>query len=70
MPAHGEQMGEPLTPEGRCALRYELGNLMMIARISRPDALYDASISGQTFAVEDHAIQNPIDFDEFTDVNI
>ena len=43
-PRWREQMGEPLTLGEQVALRSELGMLMGIARISRPGALYGASI--------------------------
>ena len=56
LPGRATQMGEPLTPDDQCALRSELANLLRIARIARPDALYDAPISGQTFAAADRAI--------------
>ena len=43
---------------------------MRIARIGRPDALYDASIPAQTFEEQEHAILNQIEFDEIVGVNL
>ena len=70
LPGRAKQMGAPVTHEEQCALRSELENLIRIGRIPTPDALYDASILAQTFAAEAQAILNPINFDEFIDVNI
>ena len=43
---------------------------MRIARIARPGALYDASVSSQTFETIGEMAINPIDFDEAADVNV
>ena len=48
LPRRAKQMGETLAKEGEFALRSELGKLMRIARVARPGALYDASVSAQT----------------------
>ena len=39
LPSRGKKIGEPLTHESKFALRSELGELIRIARISRPNAL-------------------------------
>ena len=43
---------------------------MRTARISRPDALYDAPIASRNFDEANRAILNPIDCDGALDVNI
>ena len=45
---------------------------MRISRISRPDALNDASISAHTVTVEeaDQVFLNPVEFGDVIDVNI
>ena len=43
------EIGEILTENGQTISRSELWNLMWIARIARPGAIYDASASAQTF---------------------
>ena len=47
-----------------------MGQLTRLARIARPGALYDASVSAHTSAATDETIVGPIDFDEVADVNI
>ena len=49
LPVPSKLMGEPLTESAQFALRPELGGLMRISRIARPDALYGASAPAQTF---------------------
>ena len=44
---------ELLTEAEQTMLRSEMGKLMRIARISRPDAIYDASAAAQTFSTEE-----------------
>ena len=41
---------------------------MRIARIDRPDALYDAGLSAKTFETIDESILNRSDFDEIAAV--
>ena len=55
--------------EEKCAQRSELGELMRIARIARPDVLYDATVYAQTSETINEAIINPIDFGEIDDVD-
>ena len=43
---------------------------MRIARIARPDALYDASVSAQTCDTIDETIIYPIDIDEIDDLDL
>ena len=62
-------MGEPLTLEEQFELRSELEELMQIGRITRTDALYDASASAQTSEASDQAVLNPIDVGAIVDVN-
>ena len=61
-------MGDPLTESGQFTLRSELRNLMWIAKIASPDALYGATASARTFETIDWPIVNPIDFDGIVDV--
>ena len=42
---------------------------MRIARIARPGALREASVSAQTFETVDEVVVNPIDFEEAGNVN-
>ena len=54
-----ERMANPdeiLTENEQAALRSELGKLMWIARIARPDAIDDASAAAQTFSVGEMGI--------------
>ena len=55
---------------GKFALRSELGKLMRIARFSRPDAFYGASISAKTSESLGRVVLNPIDIEVVSDVNI
>ena len=48
LPGSAKQTDEPLTESEQFALRSELVGLIWIARISRPCALYGASVSAQT----------------------
>ena len=41
---------EPSAEDERAISRSELGNLVRIARIARPEAIYDASADAQTFS--------------------
>ena len=43
-----KQVCDSLTADGKFALRSERGELMPIGRISRPGALYDATVAAQT----------------------
>ena len=70
LPSSSRQKGEPLTEAEQFTLRPELGKLMRIARIARPGALYDDSVSAQTFETIDESIINPIGVAEGGDVNI
>ena len=58
-----EEKDEPLTIEEQCALGSEMGELMRIARIPRPGAMYGAPFPAQTLGGADGAILNPFDFD-------
>ena len=59
-----------LTLEEQFALRSELGELIRIARIARPDALYGASVSAQAFGSVGESVINPNDFDAISVVNL
>ena len=48
--ARSKQKGDFLTEEEQSAMRSELGKLMWLARIARPDAIYNASAAAQNFA--------------------
>ena len=52
----------------KCAL--SLGGLRRIARIARPGALYDASVSVPICDTIGESIINPIDFEEAPDVTV
>ena len=41
---------EPLAEDAQAISRSEIGNLVRIARIALPDAIYDASEAAQTFS--------------------
>ena len=45
-----KQKDDFLTEEEQSVMRSELGKLMWLARIARPDAIYDASATAQNFA--------------------
>ena len=49
-------MDEPVTNEGKFALRSELGKLIRIARITMRAAIYVASISAQTYEAVGKAV--------------
>ena len=49
---------------GEFELRYGLPELIWVARIARPVALYDASVSAQTFEDVKSALRNAIAFEE------
>ena len=65
----GKRKGEPSTDAGKFTLLSIWGELMRIARITRPDALRDASVSDETSITTDGWVINPIDFEEIVDVN-
>ena len=65
-----KHVAEHLTLEEQFALRSESGELIWIGRIARPDSLYDASLSAQTFEEAEQAILNPNDSEEIDDVNL
>ena len=44
---------ELLAEAEQTILRSDMGKLMRIARIARPDAIYDASAAAQTFPTEE-----------------
>ena len=64
-----KQKKETTTEEAQFELRSELGEIMRIARIARPGALYDASVTAQTFETIDVTIISPTDFEGIVDVN-
>ena len=66
----GVRKGETLTAEWQFALRCELWGLSRIARISRPGALYDASISAKTFEDFGRSIGNLSDSDEVFEARV
>ena len=59
LPDRSKKKEEHLTPGEQFALRSELGKLMRIARISRPDALRGASVQAQTFDEDEETIFKP-----------
>ena len=66
----GKQSGETLTSKERLALWSELSKLMRNSLISRPGALYGASISAQTVEKVTQAILNLTDSDGVGDLNV
>ena len=48
--AGSKEKDDFLTEEEQSIMRSELGKLMWLARIARPDAIYDASAAAQNFA--------------------
>ena len=48
--ARSKQKDDFLTEEEQSIMRSELGKLMWLARIARPDAIYDASAAARNFA--------------------
>ena len=54
----------------KITLRSELWRLFRIARIARPGALCDASVSAQTFETSGEKLINPSDSDEIADVDL
>ena len=64
------EKAEPLTSEEQCALSYELGKLVRVARIALSDSLYDASFAARNFGGVDRVLNNPIDFVEVVGANI
>ena len=63
-------MAEPSTEEEQYALLSELVELMRIARIARPGAMCDASVSAKTSETINAAIINLFDFEEIATVNL
>ena len=61
---------EPRTAEEQSELRSELVKLIWIARVARPGALCDASVSAQTSEATGETIVNPIDVEESDDANV
>ena len=70
VPIRSKQMDEPLTKQEQFALRSELGKLTRIARIARPCALRDASVSARTFESINETIINLIDFNDVVVANL
>lgn len=56
-----KQTDEPSTEFEQFTLCSSHGELMRIAKIARPGALYGAAVSAQTFETIDDTIVNPID---------
>ena len=48
--ARSKEKDDCLTEEEQSVMRSELGKLMWLARIARPDAIYDVSAAAQNFA--------------------
>ena len=71
LPGRSKRVNEPLAGDEIFTLRSGLGAIMRIARISRPRALYGASVDGRTSeTIGGESVVNPIDCAEVFDVHL